>query len=110
MRKAGEWANRTILPHLFTTLFDPEEVGQPGRIFPGQAFGEALLSLPGGHAHFPADPAHGIQHRRTGTCFLLGMELSAIEKLKLTPQLERVFAAARPGELVRRIGNEYAHF
>ncbi len=24
-----------------------------------------------------------------GTCFFLGMEISAIEKLKLTPQLER---------------------
>ncbi len=45
-----------------------------------------------------------------GTCFFLGMEMSAIEKLKLTPQLERVLAAARPGELVCRIGNEYAHF
>ncbi len=45
-----------------------------------------------------------------GTCFFLGMEMSAIEKLKLTPQLERVLAAARPGELMCCIGIEYAHF
>ena len=45
-----------------------------------------------------------------GTCFFLGMDSSAIEKLKLTPELERVLAQAKPGECVCRIGNEYSHF
>lgn len=45
-----------------------------------------------------------------GTCFFLGMETSAVEKLKLTPQLERVLMRARPGECVCRMGNEYSHF
>lgn len=45
-----------------------------------------------------------------GTCFFLGMETSAIEKLNLTPRLERVLTQARRGEVVCRIGNEYSHF
>jgi hypothetical protein len=45
-----------------------------------------------------------------GTCFFLGMDQSAVEKLSLTPQLERVLLQARPGECVCRMGNEYSHF
>jgi hypothetical protein len=45
-----------------------------------------------------------------GTCFFLGMDQSAVEKLNLTPQLERVLLQARPGECVCRMGNEYSHF
>jgi hypothetical protein len=44
-----------------------------------------------------------------GTAFFLGMETAAIAKLKLSPALARILANARPGEMLMRIGNEYAH-
>jgi hypothetical protein len=44
-----------------------------------------------------------------GTAFFLGMKTAAIEKLKLPPALARILANARPGEMLLRIGNEYAH-
>jgi hypothetical protein len=44
-----------------------------------------------------------------GSCFFLGMQNAAIAKLKLTPQLEQILARAKPGEVVLRTGNEYAH-
>ncbi len=48
-------------------------------------------------------------YANAGTAFLLGMKMAAIEKLKLTPALERILAHAQPGEALMRIGNEYAH-
>lgn len=45
-----------------------------------------------------------------GTCFFLGMQGAAIAKLQLTPELEQILGRAKPGEVVLRTGNEYAHF
>jgi ABC-type dipeptide/oligopeptide/nickel transport system ATPase component len=44
-----------------------------------------------------------------GTAFFLGMKQSAIEKLKLAPNLARILEHARRGDALMRLGNEYAH-
>jgi hypothetical protein len=44
-----------------------------------------------------------------GTAVFLGMDQSAIDLLKLSPQQAQVLSAQRPGEGLIRMGNEYAH-
>ena len=43
-----------------------------------------------------------------GTTFFLGMQRTAVEKLNLPEELERVLIESIPGQGVMRIGNEYA--
>ncbi len=43
-----------------------------------------------------------------GTVFYLGMQRTAIEKLNLPEELERLLALGIPGNCVLRVGNEYA--
>jgi hypothetical protein len=43
-----------------------------------------------------------------GTVFYLGMQRTAVEKLHLPEELERVLIESVPGQCVLRIGNEYA--
>ena len=43
-----------------------------------------------------------------GTVFYLGMQRTAVEKLNLPEELERLLIESRPGKCVLRIGNEYA--
>lgn len=43
-----------------------------------------------------------------GTTFFLGMQRTAVEKLHLPEELERVLVESIPGQGVMRIGNEYA--
>jgi hypothetical protein len=43
-----------------------------------------------------------------GTVFYLGMQRTAIEKLNLPEELERLLALGIPGSCVLRVGNEYA--
>lgn len=43
-----------------------------------------------------------------GTCFFLGMQRHAAQKLKLTEELERVLEEGVPGRAILRCGREYA--
>jgi hypothetical protein len=43
-----------------------------------------------------------------GTAFYLGMQPSAVQELRLSPELERTLTEAVPGQVVMRCGNEYA--
>ena len=43
-----------------------------------------------------------------GTVFYLGMQRTAVEKLHLPEELERILTDSIPGQCVLRIGNEYA--
>ncbi len=43
-----------------------------------------------------------------GTAFYLGMQPSAAQELRLSPELERTLTEAVPGQVVMRCGNEYA--
>ncbi|GCE09191.1 hypothetical protein KDAU_65200 [Dictyobacter aurantiacus] len=43
-----------------------------------------------------------------GTVFYLGMQRTAVEKLNLPAELERILVEGIPGQCVVRIGNEYA--
>jgi predicted DNA-binding protein (UPF0251 family) len=43
-----------------------------------------------------------------GTAFYLGMQPSAMQELRLSPELERTLTEAVPGQVVMRCGNEYA--
>ncbi|WP_201374753.1 hypothetical protein [Ktedonobacter robiniae] len=43
-----------------------------------------------------------------GTVFYLGMQRTAVEKLHLPEELERILIESVPGQCVLRIGNEYA--
>jgi len=43
-----------------------------------------------------------------GTVVYLGLQRTAVEKLHLSPELERVVASVEPGQAVMRCGNEYA--
>jgi hypothetical protein len=43
-----------------------------------------------------------------GTVFYLGMQRTAVEKLNLPEELERILIESTPGQCVLRIGNEYA--
>src|SRR5438270_9771955 len=43
-----------------------------------------------------------------GTVVYLGLQRNAVEKLHLSPELERVVTSVEPGQAVMRCGNEYA--
>ncbi len=43
-----------------------------------------------------------------GTAFFLGMQQYAVQELHLPEELERTLTAAIPGQVVMRVGNEYA--
>ncbi|GHO82320.1 hypothetical protein KSZ_03260 [Dictyobacter formicarum] len=43
-----------------------------------------------------------------GTIFYLGMQRTAVERLNLPEELERILVESMPGQCVVRIGNEYA--